>query len=71
MVHSISNFGQASFKTLLFPVILVWLTTNMGFSQNRELPYSNQWTIVSGLTQPIFLNGVNIAVKLHNEQMDY
>ena len=27
------------------------------------MPYSNKWTIVSGLNQPIFLNGVNLAVN--------
>ena len=64
MIPFLSTFRSTSFKSYQLTALFVLLLAISGISQNEEvLPYSNSWTVVSGLTQPIFLNGVNIAVN--------
>ena len=46
-------------KTILF--LIICSSTNV-FSQKKELNYSNKLTLLAGLSQPIFLKGVNLAV---------
>jgi len=49
-------------KIILIFAILSISILNV-FSQTKELPYSHQWTVVSGITQPLLLDGFNIAVN--------
>ena len=41
--------------------LIICLSTNV-FSQKKEINYSNRLSLVAGLTQPILLKGVNLAV---------
>lgn len=50
-------------KNFSVSITFFFLFTNMGFSQNEELKHSYKWTIVAGLSQPIFLDGFNLAVN--------
>ena len=63
MVQLILNSKNTLSAKWGFILVFALLTCNFAFSQDNELPYSNKWTIVSGLNQPVFLNGINLAVN--------
>ena len=48
-------------KTTIFLALMIYAVTNV-FSQNKKLNYSNRLSLVAGLSQPIFLKGMNLAV---------
>ena len=50
-------------KNLLFIITVIITFSSNIFGQSKELPYSNQWTVVTGISQPLLLNGVNLVVN--------
>lgn len=50
-------------KTFILIGLLSILFNNFIQAQTAELPYTKKWTLVAGLTQPILLDGFNLAVN--------
>ena len=50
-------------KQMILALMLTTTVFTKTVSQNKTLEYSNRLTIVTGLTQPIFLKGINLAVN--------
>ncbi|MEL6849486.1 MAG: hypothetical protein AAFP92_13275, partial [Bacteroidota bacterium] len=49
-----------------FVVILVSLFFSqfpLQAQQAQEKPYTDQWTLAFGMSQPLFLNGFNVAIN--------
>ena len=70
MVQLISKYKYVIFnnkdiivKQIVLISLFCFTNSVTGFNQTNDLKYSNKLTIVSGLTQPIFLNGFNIAAN--------
>jgi len=57
-----SVFNSFSQKVILLAIIILAFA-NSSFGQKKKLPYSNKLTIVTGLTQPLLLDGFNLAIN--------
>lgn len=50
-------------KNIILIIAVITTFSSNIFGQSKELPYSHQWTVVAGISQPLLLDGVNLAVN--------